>query len=131
MCPHLKECDMFHYNSVAGVGFGGYVVAFFLHKAYFYNYKKDATELKLSWKEGDTASYATILEFIIRIACVGAIDHLLTNMLPIYIFGTKNLHMLWDFLIKKLSFSLALALVANSQTVETKIMSLFRPDILK
>lgn len=122
---------MFHYNSVAGVGFGGYIVAFYLHKAYYYNYKKDAKELKLSWKEGDTASYATVLEFIIRIVFVGAIDHVFTHVLPIYIFGTKNLHMQFDFLIKKVSFSVALASYANSQTVETKIMSLFRPNILK
>ena len=131
MCPHLKECDMFHYNSVAGVGFGGYVVAFYLHKAYYYNYKKDATQMKLSWKEGDTESYATVLEFIIRIAVVGALDHVCTDMLPIALFGTKNLHMQFDFLIKKVSFTLALASYANSQTVETKIMSFFRPDILK
>jgi len=114
MCPHLKECDMFHYNSVAGVGFGGYIVAFYLHKAYYYNYKKDATELKLSWKEGETASYATIPEFIIRIVFIVAIDHVFTNMLPIYLFGTKDLHMQFDFLIKKVSFSLALASYANS-----------------
>lgn len=122
---------MFHYNSVAGVGFGGYIVAFYLHKAYHYNYKKDATELKLGWKEGDTTSYATIIEFIIRIVFVGAIDLVFTHVLPIYIFGTKDLHMQFDFLIKKVSFSLALASYANSQTVETKLMSFFRPNILK
>jgi len=34
ICPKLKEGDMFHYNTVTGIGFMGYYVMFYIYKAY-------------------------------------------------------------------------------------------------
>jgi len=118
---------MFHYNSVAGIGYSFFIPSFFIYKAIKF-YKGEELQ-KMKWEEGDEESYASLPEFIIRAALIGMIDYMCSSFIPINIFGTKNLHMQFDFMIKKCLFTLTLCFVVNSKHIEETLRLWLRPNI--
>ena len=90
---------MFHYNTVTGIGFLGYFLAFYIYKAYRATNNK---HLSLEWKEGDIQTASSLPELIIKLFSILLCDYICTDFTPMALFGTKQLTMIPDFLIKKL-----------------------------
>ena len=71
ICPGIRISDMFHYNTVAGVGYVCYPLVFYFYKAFKFI---RGTPLKFKMSENETDSRASVFEAIIRIVICLILD---------------------------------------------------------
>lgn len=128
ICPNLRMTHLYHYNSVAGVGYFGYYLSFYCYK-YTRFYRKKP--LRFSFEEGDIETQSTTIETVIRMALLVASDHLLSIEIPNRIYGTKNIGMWADYFFKKMLVMVALVLIMMSDRLDRFFKSIFRPEVLK
>ena len=99
ICKNLTQGKMFHYNTVAGIGFMFYLPAFYAMKAI--KKHRTGTVRKQLWEEGDSCAHATMLEMILRIFLAFMCDFVSTHLIPTMIYGTRHVDMVPDFLYKR------------------------------
>jgi len=64
ICPGIRISDMFHYNTVAGVGYVCYPLVFYFYKAFKFI---RGSPLKFKMDENQPESRATLIESLVRI----------------------------------------------------------------
>lgn len=90
ICPNIRIVNMFHYNTIAGVGYCIYPLCFYIFKAVHCQFD---VPLRFTFDEGDEESCASWMEVCVRLILPFSIDHLCTVFLPTAIYGTRNLEM--------------------------------------
>ena len=102
---------MFHYNTVAGVGYVCYPLVFYFYKAIKFI---RGSPLKFKMDDNQPESRASLIEALARIIICLILDQIFTVIIPLGVYGTKNLGMYQDMIIKKFFFITSICYVLNS-----------------
>ena len=127
ICPHLRQGHLLHYNTMAGVGYTGFFMMFYLYKAYR---ASTGNPIHFKWKEGDVETQATKLEIVLKLAFLVAADNFFTSFLPILVYGHKDIPLLADFFLKKMLYMTFIVFVFHSDTFDRASKRVFRPHLV-
>ena len=79
ICDRLSEGHMFHYNTVACIGYLSFTLTFYTHKAFK---AQIGQPIKLKWEEGDVETRSSFLESMLRIGSCVILDYIMTSFAP-------------------------------------------------
>ena len=114
VCPRFKKTDAFHFN-IVGIGYAIYAVIFYTLKAYQFVRPSVKTTAQGQCPLLKKSVVTNFFQVVLRILLILLADYLLTDFIPIRLYGKKDIGILNDFVLKKVMFATALCLIINSE----------------
>ena len=112
VCPRFKKTDAFHFN-IVGIGYAIYVVVFYTLKAYQFE-RPIKNTAQGNFQIRQKSNLTKFFQVLLRPIIILAVDYILTDFIPMRVYGKKDIGILNDFLLKKVMFATLICLVFNS-----------------
>ena len=99
---------------------------------YFWKALAQGTEWEFSFylKKNEKESWATLPEFIVKVVFFALTDFTFSDILPKAIWGTKDVGIYADWLLKKSSVMILMSWAVNSRFFEDTIKKLCNGDVI-
>lgn len=123
VCPKLRRGHLFHYNSFAGIGFLIVPPSFFFFKAL-----AAGTEWQWTFGQGEKERGCDFMSLFVKIFAFLIIEFTCRNFLPNLIYGTKDVGIYPDFILKTAMQVAPMVWVLNSKWLQYKIDQLSVKD---
>jgi hypothetical protein len=94
---------MFHYNSLNGLGYLIFTPLYFFFKAINHSDRVQYYSIYVPTKER-----VSLLESGVKVALMLGSDVFFSRVFPVWVFGTHKLDYIWDMVMKKMTFTLAI-----------------------
>ena len=114
VCPNLRRGHLFHYNAFAGIG---YIVV----PTVFYFFKAVAQETRWQWRIGsepEKENGVDLVTFFIKIVLFLLSEYVFRDAIPKAVWGTKDVGIYPDFLVRHLLYCVVGFWLLNSEWVQ-------------
>lgn len=75
ICPNLRQSHLYHYNTIAGIGYFGYYFSFYCYK--YLRFAKNKP-MKFQFEEGDVETQSTLPEVAVKMIMLVLMDNILS-----------------------------------------------------